>query len=157
MFQHFRDWLCTWKVATTLHFHNGCLPDKILLNTVAGKASRHTFTTESLRTLHPLTSQRTTGGTSHTSFRSKVKSKDAPVHSIKGNGGIDPPILKLGTIWGERPTSRPGLLYLRGKSIRFALNRTPSGTQSRCRRFGEEMSCACQDSKPRPSIPWPNH
>ena len=55
----------------------------------------------------------------------KVKGTDASVHSIKGNGGIEPPILKLGAIRCERPTGRPGFLYFRGKSIRFPLNRTP--------------------------------
>ena len=50
-FQGLTPYLKGWNNFKLSH---GFLPVKILLNIVAGKASRHTFTTESLRTLHLL-------------------------------------------------------------------------------------------------------
>jgi hypothetical protein len=50
-FQGLTSYLKVWNNFILSH---GFLPVKILLNIVAGNASRHTFTTESLRTLHRL-------------------------------------------------------------------------------------------------------
>jgi hypothetical protein len=82
------------------------------------------------------------------------------VKIYRGNRGISPLVLNLGTVsrWGVSVTFRP--LYSGGKILRYPLNRGlgGGGSQSRSGSFGEEKSLlSCRDSNRGFSIPQLGH